>query len=155
MIHKVHPHLPRVIINEDYIIVEIHQEKALVVHTSKWITSKALLLTQALRGNACLACLPIWNASHTFCIPSTLNFGKSAIILCVCIDFSLYMFMCPMRLSHISIFAVTPLPCANITAYTFGISASKVNILPFLLPDRKSTRLNSSHSGESRMPSSA
>ena len=28
-------------------------------------------------------------------------------------------------------------------------------LLPFLKPDRKSTRLNSSHSGQSRMPSSA
>ena len=36
----------------------------------------------------------------------------------------------------------------------FSIAYSCVRILP-LIRDRKSTRLNSSHSGESRMPSSA
>ena len=36
---------------------------------------------------------------------------------------------------------------------TLRISQSAVE--RFMLPDRKSTRLNSSHSGQSRMPSSA
>ena len=37
----------------------------------------------------------------------------------------------------------------------FAIACMRMDLEPLTLSDRKSTRLNSSHSGESRMPSSA
>ena len=39
--------------------------------------------------------------------------------------------------------------------YMAGTNGGSVFVLPFILLDRKSTRLNSSHNRESRMPSSA
>ena len=43
----------------------------------------------------------------------------------------------------------------DVSAYTTPLSGMVKNGCPFFWRDRKSTRLNSSHSGESRMPSSA
>ena len=43
----------------------------------------------------------------------------------------------------------------NVSAVTDVLGRRQITILSELAPDRKSTRLNSSHSGESRMPSSA
>ena len=52
-----------------------------------------------------------------------------------------------------SIFVIILLSVLNISYADYKVSAAPVNYL--LLPDRKSTRLNSSHSTSSRMPSSA
>ena len=50
----------------------------------------------------------------------------------------------------------TPVP-AFVTKHTFGVFSTKVFLPKNLgeIPDRKSTRLNSSHRSLSRMPSSA
>ena len=47
-------------------------------------------------------------------------------------------------------FIAKPITTPEITAESYEVSPSLLNLI-----DRKSTRLNSSHSGESRMPSSA
>lgn len=65
-------------------------------HTSKCTTSNRFLLICLSFRNALFSCFPNWHASHTFHIPSTLNFDKLATMLWFYINFSLCIFTTPM-----------------------------------------------------------
>ena len=87
--------------------------------------------------------------------PFTIHFSYSLHFLYYPLFLSITLFLLLAFLTHYTFFIIHIIIIIIIIInYTFYISAFLI-YYTFYISDRKSTRLNSSHSGESRMPSSA